>query len=291
MISVEAGQQPTVPRSVPNSLIERIVPLPSERAAGTLAPETVERASRHFRKGGALMLEDIVDPGLVATARAVFLEEYAQYLHDSKRDDVLMTGDRRLMITIDLRPPFDDPQFFANPYLLPPLEAALDGDFVVGAFGIVCSLPAAPAQRRHADGGFLFRNSGIDKMLPTCAVTVGIPLLEMNSVHGTTALWLGSHLDSTRVSDDEGIEPVVREGSCLLWDYRLIHGGTPNRSAVPRPLLYLTYCRPWFVDHMNYGKENPKQKPIVMKNHRWSALSERYQRLLARCTSSDEPNA
>ena len=179
-----------------------------------------------------------------------------------RHDDALRVGDRRLIITINLEPPFNDPQLFANPYLLPVLEAALDDGFVLGAFGIVCSLASAPAQHRHADGGFLFPRSGIDMLLPASAITVGIPLLEMNDVHGTTALWLGSHRDASRVPnecEEEGIKPIVREGSCMLWDFRLSHGGTPNRSALPRPLLYLTYCRPWFLDHLNYGKSNPSR--------------------------------
>jgi hypothetical protein len=280
LMSVEAGQQPP---------IERIVPLQSERAAGTLSPETVECASRRFRKDGALIIEDIVDTRLVAKARRVFLEAYSRYLDGRERDDVLMTGDRRLMITIDLQPPFNDPQFFANPYLLPMIEAALDGGFVLGSFGIVCSLAAAPRQHRHVDGGFLFPSSGIDRLLPASAITVGIPLLEMNNVHGTTALWLGSHLDATRLSEQQSIEPVVREGSSILWDYRLSHGGTPNRSAVPRPLLYIGYCRPWFLDHINFGKANPNQRSILMKNDFWSALSEQHKRLLARAATSDEP--
>lgn len=279
-MSVEAGQQPT---------IARIVPLRSERAAGTLGPETVECASRRFDNDGALIIEDIVDISLVAKARRVFLEGYSRYLDGRKRDNVLMTGGRRLMITIDLQPPFNDPQLFANPYLLPMMEAALDGGFVIGAYVIVCSLSAAPAQRGHTDsGGPLFPSSRFDRLLPTSAITVGIPLLEMNNVHGTTALWLGSHREATHVSDEEGIEPVVREGSCILWDYRLWHGGTANRSAVPRPLLCITYCRPWFFDYRNFGgKKNPKQSPILMKRGFWSALSEQHQRLLARAASSD----
>jgi len=272
-MGVEGGQQPSV---------ARIVPLQSERAAGTLGPETVNCASRRFRKDGALIVEDIVDTSLVADARRVFLEAYSRYRDGCERRDVLVTGVRRLLIPLDLQPPFNDPQFFANPYLLPIMEAALDGGFVLGALGIVCSLPAAPAQDRHADGGWLFPRSGIDRLLPTSAITVSIPLLELNDVHGTTALWLGSHLDATGVSEQEGIEPVVPEGSCMLWDYRLIHGGTPNRSAVPRPLLYAVYCRPWFLDHQRI--------PIFMKNEFWSSLSEQHKLLLARVAGSDRPN-
>ena len=82
---------------------------------------------------------------------------------------------------------------------------------------------------------------------------------------------------------EAAIEPVVREGSCMLWDFRLMHGGTPNRSALPRPLLYLTYCRPWFVEYMNFNaKKNPKQKPLLATKTFLSGLSEQHQRLLVR---------
>src|SRR5262245_35573971 len=75
------------------------------------------------------------------------------------------------------------------------------------------------------------------------------------------ALWPGSHRGETHASTDDGIEPLVREGSCVVWDYRLQHGGTANRSAVPRPLLYMTYCRPWFLDHKNYRRQAPLRAP------------------------------
>jgi ectoine hydroxylase-related dioxygenase (phytanoyl-CoA dioxygenase family) len=158
----------------------------------------------------------------------------------------------------------------------------LDDGFVVGAFGIVCSLPSAPAQHRHHDGGILFPTAGFDPLLPAAAITVGIPLLEMNEVHGTTALWLGSHRDENRLNED-GIEPVVRLGSCMVWDFRLFHGGTANQGTVPRPLLYLTYCRPWFLEHLNFNtKGNAQQKPLLARKSFLSGLSEQHQRLLAR---------
>ena len=117
-----------------------------------------------------------------------------KYLDGCGHDNSLRVGERRLIITINLEPPFDDPQLFANPYLLPILEAALDDGFVLGALGIVCSLPSSPAQHRHADGGFLFKFRP-RPAATRVAVTAGIPLIEMNEVHGTTELWLGSHRD------------------------------------------------------------------------------------------------
>jgi ectoine hydroxylase-related dioxygenase (phytanoyl-CoA dioxygenase family) len=266
-------------------MILRIVLSEAERAAGALGSETIERASRSFRGDGALIIEDILETAIITEARRAFGEAYSSYLNDSEREDTLSVGDRRMIITIRLEPPFDNPQLFANPYLLPVIGSALDDGFVVGAFGVVCSLPSAPAQNRHDDGATLFPSSGLDKLLPAAAITVGIPLLEMNELHGTTALWLGSHRNASRLKE-ECIAPVVREGSCILWDFRLVHGGTPNRSQVTRPLLYLTYCRPWFVEHLNFSKQNPKQKPLLANKNFLTSLSEQHQRLLARAEES-----
>ena len=147
------------------------------------------------------------------------------------------------MITVDIDPPFERRELIANPLLVSVLKAAFEDDFILGAYGVVCSLQAAPRQHIHRDGANLFRQTALNRLLPIVAVTVGIPLVEMNEINGTTALWPRSHRDEALASTEIADEPLVREGSCVLWDYWLRHGGTPNRSAAPRPLLYMTYCR------------------------------------------------
>jgi hypothetical protein len=274
-------------------MISRIVPSESERAAGSLESQTVERASHTFRKDGALIIEDMIDTALIAEAQREFMESYSKYLDGGKHEDALTTGDGRLMITVDLSPPFDSPQLFANPHLLEILCTALGDDFVIGAYGVSCSLPSAEAQHIHRDGPFLFPSSGVEWLLPATAILVAIPLIEMNEIHGTTTLWLGTHRDAKRSCAllgptgnadlaDGGIEPVVRVGSCMFWDYRLVHSGTANRGTVARPLLYVTYCRPWFYEYNNFNKENSKQKPVLVKAEVLSTLPAQQQRLLVR---------
>ena len=260
-------------------MISRLIPSETERVAGVLGSEFIEEASRCFRKDGAVIIENIVDPEVIVRARQAFDTAYTQFC--SEREDVKRVGGARFMITVNLEPPFDDPQLFANPCLLPILSAALDESFVVDAFGVICALPSATAQKVHSDGGDLFQRSDIDRLLPATAITVAIPLIEMNEVNGTTALWLGSHRDKSRASE-ESTKPIVREGSCLLWDFRLRHGGTANQGSLPRPLLYLTYCRPWFVDHKNFSEDNPKQKPLLARKAFLSGLSQQHRRLMAR---------
>jgi Phytanoyl-CoA dioxygenase (PhyH) len=244
------------------SMVLRIAPSDPERKAGIFSQATLDKAALCMRTEGALLLEDIVDPKLIVEARENFLQKYARYLDGGIPDAAAVeVGDRRLMITVDLAPPFDRRELIANSWLFSVLDAAFQGEFVLDAYGIVCSMPTAARQHIHQDGADLFPQSGLNRLLPLVAVTVAIPLLEMNETNGTTSLFPGSHHDETVSaaalepgSAASGEEPLVREGSCLLWDYRLRHGGTPNRSASPRPLLYMTYCRPWFTDHKNYQK-------------------------------------
>jgi ectoine hydroxylase-related dioxygenase (phytanoyl-CoA dioxygenase family) len=247
-------------------VLMRITRSEAERKAGAFSGETLEQASRCLRAEGALILEDIVNSALIQEAREAFLQRYDRYLDGQKHHDAAQVGERRPMITVDLEPPFERRELIANPWLLSVLRATFEDDVVLGAYGVVCSLPAAPRQHTHIDGSDLFPQAGINRVLPIVAVTVAIPLLEMNEIHGTTALWPRSHRDGTLASRAEsaleiGDEPRVREGSCAIWDYRLLHGGTPNRSAAPRPLLYMTYCRNWFWDHKNYRQQAPLRAP------------------------------
>jgi ectoine hydroxylase-related dioxygenase (phytanoyl-CoA dioxygenase family) len=263
-------------------MIFRIVPSQKELDANFLGSGTIEHASRCFRSDGALIADNIIASALIAEARETFWKKYSQSC--VQREDVAKVGEQRFMITIRLERPFSSPELFANPFILPIIASALGKDFVIGAFGVICALPSAPAQHVHHDGGNLF-SGDIDGLLPAAAVTVGIPLVEMNAVNGTTKVWLGSHRSRNDFSNRDGIEPVVHEGSCILWDFRLKHGGTENKGSLPRPLLYLTYCRPWFMDHINFGNKvntNPKQKALIASKDVLAALSDTHQRLLMR---------
>jgi ectoine hydroxylase-related dioxygenase (phytanoyl-CoA dioxygenase family) len=242
-------------------VLMRITRSDAEAKSGAFSSETLEKTSRCLRAEGALILEDIVDPALIQEARKAFVERYERYFDGQKHHDAAQVGDRRLMITVDLEPPFERRELVANPWLISVLRAAFDDEVVLGAYGVVCSLPAAARQHVHIDGSDLFPQAAINRVLPIVAVTVAIPLLEMNEIHGTTTLWPGSHRNGKLAETEIGDEPLVREGSCVIWDYRLLHSGTPNQSAIPRPLLYMTYCRTWFLDHKNYQQQAAVRAP------------------------------
>lgn len=55
---------------------------------------------------------------------------------------------------------------------------------------------------------------------------------------------------------NSAIAPLLRQGDALIYDYRVCHRGTKNLSTnKTRTMLYLMYARPWFKEHMNFGKE------------------------------------
>lgn len=59
------------------------------------------------------------------------------------------------------------------------------------------------------------------------------------------------------MSRNSAIAPILRQGEALIYDYRVCHRGTRNLSATKtRTMLYLMYARPWFKEHLNFGKES-----------------------------------
>jgi hypothetical protein len=49
--------------------------------------------------------------------------------------------------------------------------------------------------------------------------------------------------------------PMAR-GSMLIFDYRVVHRGTANTGAEPRPVLYMVYSKPWWADRVNFSEQS-----------------------------------
>ena len=200
-----------------------------------------------------------------------------------KRDAVV--GDRRYMVTIDIKKPFNDPELYANPRVMPILESLLSAHVRIASFGSVVAWPGAEAQPIHLDHPPLFDPNDQSELLPPWAVTLVVPLVEITQDMGPTAIWPGTHKSPDRLerlqqlmtnpdySDSE--KPVTKLGDAYMMDYRVIHGGLPNDSDIVRPILYLVYSRPWFRDGFNFSSQpsvqiSKKQRKKIPE--RWSGL-------------------
>jgi len=252
-----------------------------ERGGSGLTLRNLNLAERLYQRFGYLLIEDVFTERFIDTLHAYFKITYSDYFIDQEIADALQVGDRRRMATTRLDGPLNDVSYYANPFFMPLLARLLGESFIILSLGSVISLPGAKPQHVHSDHTALFDDDAVDATLPSFAVTVAIPLIEMNSRNGTTRIFPGTHRSSAGVSDDDNryrIDPVVRKGSCLLFDYRVAHAGTGNVSDNVRPLMYNVYSRPWFSDCRNYTK----QRPLVVTSEAVEKIPAEYRSLFTR---------
>lgn len=226
---------------------------------------TVDRAVEIYQRNGSLLMENSYDPRLVQALQADFLQNYASRPIEEVTATSLQVGHRRFMFSVDLRPPYMDPAVYAPARVMPIVKALLGNDCVIQSIGVVCAYPGSQAQHVHRDHPPLFPESRqLGAMAPPYALHLVVPLVDLNEVTGTTALWDGSHrlLPEPREREawaraglDGATTPWPKLGDSYLMDFRLRHGGTPNRSDLPRPLLYIVYSRAWFQDRANFDKQ------------------------------------
>ncbi len=225
-----------------------------ERAAGMPNADRVVAGARALRTHGCVMLRDVFSTELVGAWRNEFMAGQAALRSGTAPRDGGMVGGGRFLTSLGIAGAFHTPQLYANSFVMPILRAILGESLVLGCFGAVTSLPGAPAQHIHRDGGHLF-NKAVNRLITAHAIDVFVPLVEFNDRTGTTRLFPRTHLDlDADPAVSPYVDPVVPLGSCLLMDYRLLHQGRENRSDQLRPLLFSVYHLPWFKDYNNYPR-------------------------------------
>jgi ectoine hydroxylase-related dioxygenase (phytanoyl-CoA dioxygenase family) len=151
--------------------------------------------------------------------------------------------------------PFADPLLYENPSVLAIVEALLGDDSMLLLFGGDTPALGSETQGFHADLPELHP----EVVMPTFCLTVNIPLVDVTAENGPFEGAPGTH----RLSNAEGMRRIergeapltpylVRRGDVMIRDPRMLHRGTPNRTAEPRPVLVIAYHRPWY---RHYGHE------------------------------------
>ena len=175
---------------------------------------------------------------------------------------------------------------------LPLVHAALGADAVCAHFGCMLSFPGSAMQPWHADGPHI-RGSGEESELapiaapadgdagegaadegsatdagraapfvaPVHALNVFVPLVDLTADKGPTEFVPGTQFDFDLKVASKVI--TVDAGSAILFDYRVKHRGLGNRSNVDRPLLYITYARPFWLDIHNFDRKRYTSLPQV----------------------------
>jgi hypothetical protein len=217
-----------------------------------MASAQFDAAAAALWKDGVCILPDAVDLGLLAQCRDALEREHPNLYAQDCDAGRFYVSEGRFYTTLEIHGPWAAPEVLLPQALEAVLVDILGPDFVFDAWGIINALPGAAEQRWHRDGGILFPGHPLEFMLPASAVTLAIPLVEMNEATGTTGFALGSHRKAGHV-DEPDFEPIVPVGSAVLWDFRVFHKGLKNNAGHARPLIYATLCRSWWRDVKNFN--------------------------------------
>jgi hypothetical protein len=173
--------------------------------------------------------------------------------HKGGHRGYIRVGAARVMLSVKLQGPLLSPEIYGHPLLLTVLRQLLGENLVIDSFTCVLAMPGAADQEVHRDRDSLFpAQPDVEAHLPPYAVTVVTPLMDLTPATGTTELFPGTH----HGGEANGSElPYVDRGGCFLFDYRLLHHGTANKSDYVRPVLYVSYARPWFTDVRNFRRQ------------------------------------
>ncbi len=229
----------------------------------------------------------------------------AEVMRRHERGELLRRGlvrdiGGRYAAVLPFEGPFLNPKFYAEPRLSAMLEALLGAGYCIGSLEAVIALPGSGEQHQHIDGPIRFdRKIGEKKVaypgdlsdLPPYAVTLCVPLCAVDEENGPTAVWRGSHRVSLgpRPPSEAAIRRKYPEarmvgpfGSSFLFDYRVFHGGMPNYSREPRPLLMFVFTRTWFRDP-NLAEVYPG---VVISKRNFDRVPERHKFLFAQAPAA-----
>jgi ectoine hydroxylase-related dioxygenase (phytanoyl-CoA dioxygenase family) len=264
-----------------------------DRARGSLPAADVERAVDAFRDAGYVVLEDCLSLPTVDELRGAYMRALRDKIdrlqiapvspddrgvgNDSVRIDFRPEGGNhdlnRWNMHLPSRLPFLVTDVVANPLAVPIVDALLGADCVLPIIASDTPLPRSGFQNIHQDAS-AFR------------VTVNIPLVDFHEDNAPIEVWPRTHRpepqdpsgrssptplgisegDLSRIRASVPSERLLlRAGSFLIRDQRLVHRGTANRSTEPRPMLSLLYFpAPEGVPH-----------PALSRGSAWLALRAR----------------
>lgn len=232
----------------------------AEHRRGQLSNGHRAEAWESLQDHGVVVLQDALPNPLVERLGRAYFGRYGGASEEELDGLGTRVGHERWMVSVPFEDPFDDPGVYAPPMIQPVLADALGEGYLLSSYCAVTSYPGAARQHVHRDHELLFpEDEALSFSVPPYALTVVVPLVDLDVSTGGTQVWADSHRGTpslwSRMTGGERLR--LPKGSAFIMDYRLLHGGEPNQGQVARPVLYLAYARPWFQDACNFGKHPP----------------------------------
>ena len=273
----------------------------SKTDAKALSLKTLRKIQFGMKRDGAVAFENLFPLPLLRRMR---LDVMRRHNAGELRERGLVRDIAgRYAAVLPFEGPFLEPKFYANPILGDMLAALLGSGHCIGSLEAVIAMPGAYRQHQHIDGPIRFdRAVGRTKRgfqgdlsgLPPYAVTLCVPLCDLNEDNGPTAIWPGSHRTALRARPP-GEQSIVRDfpaehmvgafGRSFLFDYRTFHCGLPNLTREPRPLLMFVFTRSWYRDP-NLTEVYPN---VVITKRNLSRVADRHRGLFMLAPAARRP--
>jgi ectoine hydroxylase-related dioxygenase (phytanoyl-CoA dioxygenase family) len=170
--------------------------------------------------------------------------------HIARQGHLKNRGTNRYYVTLPFTAPFADPEFYDDDDLLAIVHQLVGEDATMVQLATDTPLLGSEYQDVHRDTLPLFPETGQET--PPFQLAVNFPLVDVSLENGPTDIARGTHM----VSKEEGLrliesgavalEPIEMQlGDVMIRDVRHLHRGTPNQTAVPRPMVVIGYSRRW----------------------------------------------
>lgn len=196
--------------------------------------------------------------------------------HIAREGHLQNRGPGRYYVTLPFSTPFSEPAFYEDEDVLAIVRGLVGDDPVMPQLATDTPVLGSEYQDIHRDAPPLFPETGEET--PPFQLAVNFPLVEVTNENGPFEIAPGTHM----ISKEEGLrrieagevrlEPVtMRLGDVMIRDVRSLHRGTPNRTAIPRPMVVIGYSRRWLFR---------PEVTIHVPRASLTTLSERARRLL-----------
>lgn len=259
-----------------------------ERMHALIAGETMRRIMVLLRVCGVVGLVDVLDPDaveLIATQQKADFEAFLERLPADRPpgatvDDYWINvraasrGGRRFELKFPLVYPYTHGGLSANPFVLSAVKALLGTRVELDTFSSVTSLPGGLAMDWHMDVDWLDNRHNQGYTMPHALVFLTALSGDVGQAEGPTQFMTGSHVpfdlaSSTQQSagaTGDGPEdwpaPVISfeasRGTAVLFDIRVMHRGTSNKSDKNRAIGYISYVKEWFSDKVNFAVKHTR---------------------------------
>jgi ectoine hydroxylase-related dioxygenase (phytanoyl-CoA dioxygenase family) len=208
--------------------------------------------TQHFKELdelGYTILENVLSPRQITEAIAALSQSYKEQHVSAHEPGTLRTHNLTARAEVFR-------EIIQLPRLVQCMEYLLGEDYIISDMGARSPAPGMQPQGLHRDGGTPIPNPPFNThaMIPQAAQSM-IALSEFTLENGATRLVPGSHvidIDPASVLPEEELLFTCAPGTVVVFDNRLLHGGSANNTDEVRYAIQGYCCRSTtrpFCDH------------------------------------------